>query len=148
MLKTMVAPNGHTPNEPHVPVREGNGNANGQLNRNGKSSDHALQLYLTQMSRIPMLSREQEISIARNIRSLRKKLRCAILASDFVLEGVVKMLSTARDGSLRLDRLMEISFSDMNKKSEVMTRMEPNLATLAPCFEETVRTFGLRSTSR
>ena len=139
MLKTMVTHNGHTQIEPHLPNQENNGN--GAPRRNVRSSDNALHLYLTQMSRIPMLSREQELSITSKIRAVRTKLRHAILATDFVLEGVVELLSTARDGSMRLDRLMEISFSDMEKKREVKTRMVPNMATLVSILRRNERDF-------
>jgi RNA polymerase primary sigma factor len=110
-------------------VHPATGNGNGR--KKEKSVEDALQLYLAQMSRIPMLTREDEIATTRTIRSTRGKLRQVLLATDYVLESVVGMLAQAEQGSMRMEHLMEISFSDMAKKKQMETRLEPNLQTLS-----------------
>jgi RNA polymerase primary sigma factor len=129
VLKIVAVHREHTSSAPDTSLREENGTRRPYAN--GRSGDQGLQIYLAQMSRIPRLSPEQEVATTRKIQCLRAKLRHAILANDFVLERSARLFSLARQGSLRLDRLAEISFSDMDRKKEVMTRMEPNLATLS-----------------
>ena len=57
----------------------------------GRPSD-SVQLYLTQMSNTPLLSRQEEFEAARRIEEARKNLRHAMLATDYVLQVAVTML--------------------------------------------------------
>jgi RNA polymerase primary sigma factor len=90
----------------------------------------SLQIYLLQMSRIPLLTRRQELDTTQRSRWVRGNLRRVMLASDYMLQAVAQLLAQAREGSLRLDRLIEVSFSDMAKKTEIIKRIAPNEATL------------------
>src|SRR5678815_4634966 len=47
--------------------------------------DDPVRMYLTQMGEIPLLTREQEISLARQIEVTRKIFRAKVLESDYCL---------------------------------------------------------------
>ena len=92
--------------------------------------DDPVRMYLMQMGEIPLLSREQEVSSAKDIERTRRRFRYSMLASDFVLQGAVRLLEKVRDGELRLDRTVEVSVTNTREKERILKRIRPNVATL------------------
>ena len=92
--------------------------------------DDPVRIYLMQMGEIPLLTREQELSSAKDIERTRTLFRNSMLASDFVLVGAVTLLRKVRDGELRLDRTVEVSVTDAAEKKRVLAKLGPNLHTL------------------
>ena len=92
--------------------------------------DDPVRLYLLQMGGIPLLTRETEVASARRIERWRREFRHTLLANDFVLAGAVRMLEKVRDGSLRLDRTIEVSVTNTAEKKRLLQRLGPNLETL------------------
>ena len=107
----------------------------------GACIDDPVRMYLMQMGEIPLLSRAQELSAARAIEKTRTHFRHNMLASDFVLHGAVNLLEKVRDGSLRLDRTIEVSVTNTVEKKRILRRLGPNLATLAKLLAENQRDF-------
>ncbi len=89
-----------------------------------------VRMYLMQMGQIPLLTRQEEISSAREIERTRSKYRHWMLATDFMLQGATKLLEQVRDGKLRLDRTIEVSVTNASEKKSLMRRIGPNVATL------------------
>ena len=92
--------------------------------------DDPVRMYLMQMGRIPLLTREQEIDSAIAIEKTRIRYRHAMLATDFMLQGAVDLLEQVRDGKLRLDRTIEVSVTNKSEKKRIMQRLVPNVETL------------------
>jgi RNA polymerase primary sigma factor len=69
-----------------------------------KLSDDPLRMYLAQMSGIPLLTREQEISLAKKIEVTRKRFRRTVLACDYAIRATIDTLKKVRDGELPFDR--------------------------------------------
>ncbi|MGD9724449.1 MAG: RNA polymerase sigma factor RpoD/SigA [Pirellulales bacterium] len=103
--------------------------------------DDPVRIYLMQMGEIPLLSRAQELSSARQIEKTRAHFRHNMLASDFVLHGAVHLLEKVRDGALRLDRTIEVSVTNTTEKKRILRRLVPNLETLAKLLHENQRDF-------
>ena len=92
--------------------------------------DDPIRVYLMQMGRIPLLTREEEVSAAVAIDKARFSYRNTMLATDFMLQGAVDQLQKVRDKKLRLDRTIEVSVTNKVEKVRIMARLEPNLKTL------------------
>ena len=92
--------------------------------------DDPVRMYLMQMGRIPLLTRQQEIAAAVEIERTRTLFRNSMIATDFVLQGAVETLEKVRAGELRLDRTIEVSVTNTSEKKRILQRLTPNLVTL------------------
>ncbi len=97
---------------------------------NGQLIDDPVRVYLMQMGEIPLLTRQQEITAARNIEQARIRFRTLLLTSDFVLQGAVTLLHKVHRNELRLDRTIEVSVTDAAEKKQINSILPPNLETL------------------
>src|SRR5688572_19264669 len=96
-----------------------------------KRIDDPVRMYLTQMGEIPLLTREQEISLAKKIEITRKIFRSKVLESDYCLQQAVEILQQVNEGTLPFDRTMKISTADdMADKNTIAERIPANLGTV------------------
>ena len=92
--------------------------------------DDPVRMYLQQMGEIPLLSRAEEISLAKKIEWSRKRFRRRVLESDLALGGAMEVLSQVAAGELPFDRTMKISTAETLGKSVIQKRMPENLQTV------------------
>ncbi len=92
--------------------------------------DDPVRLYLLQMGGNSLLTRETEVSSAREIECWRTRFRRAVLGNDFVLAGAISLLERVHAGTLRLDRTIEVAVTDTREKRRILRRLGPNLETL------------------
>ena len=86
----------------------------------GENPSDPVQLYLTQMSSSPLLSRQEEFEAARRIEHSRKNLRHAMLGSDYVLQAAVGMLEKATHGRMRIEVVCEGSLTSDEQRQRLM----------------------------
>lgn len=101
-----------------------------------KWSDDPVRLYLTQMAEIPLLTREQEISLAKKIEVTRKRFRRTVLACDFAMRTTVETLERVYAGTLPFDRTIKVSLTECLTKEQILARMPHNLCTLRHLLEQ------------
>ncbi len=106
-----------------------------------KLTNDPIRLYLSQMCEIPLLTREQEISLAKKIEITRRKFRRAVLGNDFALRQTVEILRKVAAGILPFDRTIKVSLTERLTKEQVSARMPHNLQTLDALIEENRREF-------
>jgi len=96
-----------------------------------KRIDDPVRMYLTQMGEIPLLTREQEIALAKKIEITRKIFRSKVLESDYCLQSAVEILQQVDDGNLPFDRTMKISTDEgMADKGTIGQRIPMNLTSV------------------
>ena len=98
--------------------------------------DDPVRMYLMQMGRIPLLTRDEEVSSAMDIEETKAVFRNTMLATDFMLRGALEALQLVRDGKLRLDRTIEVSVTNKPEKQRIMLRIVPNIATLRKLLDQ------------
>jgi RNA polymerase primary sigma factor len=103
--------------------------------------DDPVRMYLTQMGEIPLLTREQEINLAKRIEITRKRFRRKVLECHFALALVVDVLKKVNEGELPFDRTVKVSVTENLEKDQILGRMPHNLATLVHLMECNVRDF-------
>jgi len=93
-------------------------------------SDDPVRMYLTQMGEIPLLTRQQEIALAKQIEITRARFRRKLLECDFVIQEAVRILRRVHTGELPFDRTVQVSVTDHLEKEQIMGRFPHNLKTL------------------
>jgi len=112
-----------------------------------KRIDDPVRMYLTQMGEIPLLTREQEIALAKKIEITRKIFRSKVLESDYCLQSAVEILQQVDDGDLPFDRTMKISTAeDQADKGTIGERIPLNLTSVRKMLSRNREDWeGLRS---
>ncbi|MEM9413559.1 MAG: sigma-70 family RNA polymerase sigma factor, partial [Planctomycetota bacterium] len=93
-------------------------------------SDDPVRMYLTQMGEIPLLTRQQEISLAKKIEVTRREFRTKLLECDYVIQSAFKTLLRVYRGELPFDRTVQVSVTDRLEKEQILGRIPYNLRTL------------------
>jgi RNA polymerase primary sigma factor len=104
--------------------------------------DDPVRMYLTQMGEIPLLKREEEISLAKKIEVTRKRFRRKVLECDYALSNVVDTLKRVHCGDLPFDRTVKVSLTENLEKDKILQRMPHNLKTLERLMEQNVDDFN------
>ena len=104
-------------------------------------SDDPVRMYLTQMGEIPLLTRQQEISLAKRIEETRRKFRTRLLECDYVIQSAYKTLNRVHKGELPFDRTVQVSVTDRLEKEQILGRIPHNLNTLAVLLKRNRRDF-------
>ncbi len=93
-------------------------------------SDDPVRMYLTQMGEIPLLTRAQEISLARQIETTRAQFRAKLLECEYVGQQAFRILCRVHRGELPFDRTVQVSVTDRLEKEQILGRLPHNLQTL------------------
>lgn len=100
------------------------------LGDNESWSDDPVRMYLTQMGEIPLLTRQEEIRLARRIEVTRRKFRTKLLECDYVMQIAFKQLRRVHEGELPFDRTVQVSVTDRLEKDQILGRIPHNLKTI------------------
>jgi RNA polymerase primary sigma factor len=89
-------------------------------------SDDPVRMYLTQMGEIPLLTRAQEIYLAKKIETTRARFRAMLLECDYVIRSAFKVLRRVHEGELPFDRTVQVSVTDALEKDQILGRLPHN----------------------
>lgn len=107
-----------------------------------KLSNDPIRLYLSQMSEIPLFTREEEISLAKKIEITRKRFRRSLLGNAFAMKSTVEILNRVHKGQLPFDRTIKVSLTERLTKEQVTARMPCNLQSLKQLMARKRRVFA------
>jgi RNA polymerase primary sigma factor len=108
-----------------------------------QGSSDPIRMYLSQMSHIPLLTRDEEIRLAKKIELTRKRFRRNLLRSYSALEATVKTLERVHQGELPFDRTIKVSLTERLTKEQVQARMPHNLPLLQYLMQAQRHDFAL-----
>jgi RNA polymerase primary sigma factor len=95
------------------------------------------------MAEIPLLTREEEIFLAKKIEITRKQFRRALLESDYALRNTVAILKRVQTGELPFDRTIKVSLTERLTKEQISARMPHNLRTVERLIRQNKIDFDL-----
>ena len=94
------------------------------------SSRYPIRMYLSQMGHTPLLSREKEIFLAKQIEVARKWFRRKIAESDFAIGLVVDTIEKVCRNELPFERTLRTSETENLRKEQIQGRIPVNLPTI------------------
>ena len=97
--------------------------------------DDPVRMYLTQMGEISLLTRPEEIRLAKTIETTRIIFRRKVLENDYSIASALDILQLVHNGELPFDRTMKISTAELNAKEKIVKRMPHNIKTVAALLE-------------
>jgi len=92
--------------------------------------DDPIRMYLTQMGQIPLLTRKDEIALARKIEIARMAFRRKMLQCDYCARNAVDLFQQVYDGSMSFDRTIKTGTTPLTVKGVIRKRMVANLKTV------------------
>jgi RNA polymerase primary sigma factor len=106
-------------------------------------SDDPVRMYLTQMGEIPLLTRQEEVALAKQIEITRARFRHKVLECDYVMQTAVKVLRRVQEGDLPFDRTVQVSVTDQLEKHQILGRLPHNLRTLETLLKRNQRDYNI-----
>ena len=103
--------------------------------------DDPVRMYLTQMGEIPLLTRDQEISLAKKIELTRKMFRKKVLECTYAARKAIRIFEEVQRGDLAFDRTLKVGEVD---KQDIADRLPENIATskkIIDCNQKDVEGF-------
>jgi RNA polymerase primary sigma factor len=107
----------------------------------GRKIDDPVRMYLTQMGEIPLLTRDEEISLARKIELTRLAFRRKVLENDYCARTAVEILQQVDEGALPFDRTMKMNSGEAQERAIVKNRLPANLTTIEKLLDRNIDMF-------
>ncbi|MFL5243537.1 MAG: RNA polymerase sigma factor RpoD/SigA [Gemmataceae bacterium] len=105
------------------------------------SPDDALGLYLRQMGSIPLLTRQQELTLAQRLEKARTRYRRAALFNWRTIGKVIETFEAVLAGQLALDPTIDVVATLHLSREQILARMPTNLSTLRHLWETSEKDF-------
>jgi RNA polymerase primary sigma factor len=100
------------------------------------SSRDPIRMYLSQMGNIPLLNREDEIFLAKEIEITRKRYRRKLMESDYALVTAYDILMKVHKQELPFERTLRTSDTENTQKDQILGRMPANLKTIGHLLDQ------------
>jgi len=104
----------------------------------GRELHDPVRMYLSQMGSIPLLTRDQEIKLAKTIELMNSGFRRKVLTSDYVIEKSIEIFEALNRADLAFDRTVQTSGSSGVERDDIFERKEGHLQTLRAILNRNV----------
>ena len=99
--------------------------------------DDPVRMYLTQMGEIPLLTRAEELLLAKTIETARDRYRTSIYSSGLCQMQLIRLCQEVLCGDQSIDKVIKLTPSSGEpSREDMMQRMSQNLATIERMFQE------------
>ena len=92
--------------------------------------DDPIRMYLTQMGRISLLTRKDEIALARKIEITRMAFRRKMLQCEYCARNILDLLLQVQSGAMSFDRTIKTGTAHYLTKGVIKKRMPENIRTV------------------
>ena len=107
-----------------------------------------VRMYLSQMGEIPLLSRYEEIMLAKQIEITRKRFRTKVLESDLCLVKTIEIFERILNEETPIERVLKVDSEVDISKREVLKRIPYNLNTIRAILKRNAGYFELLNDDR
>ena len=92
--------------------------------------DDPIRMYFSQMAEIPLLAREDEVSLAKDIESSRNALRSLLYSTRYGQEQVVDLFELLLSKQLLIEKALDVNLSRKGERHEFFIELEKSVGTL------------------
>jgi RNA polymerase primary sigma factor len=106
--------------------------------------DDPVRMYLTQMGEIPLLTRAEELLLAKKIEISRQRYQKQLFGSGLAQQIVIKVLEDVLRGDIALDKTVKVTPSGNEDfgKDDIFQLIKSNLETLSRIHKESTKNFA------
>ncbi|MGE4633550.1 MAG: RNA polymerase sigma factor RpoD [Planctomycetota bacterium] len=102
--------------------------------------DDPVRMYLTQMGEIPLLTRAEELLLAKTIETCRDYYRTSIYSSGFCQKQMIRLCQEVLCGDQSIDKVIKLTPSSGEpSREDMLQRMSQNLATIERLYQINLR---------
>ena len=102
-----------------------------------------IRMYFSQMARIPLLTREQEVELAKELESSRNRLRDLIYATRYGQEQALALLELVLHKEVFIEKVLDVNLSRKGERGEFFAELEQSVETLRKQLEKNIKDFQL-----
>jgi len=88
------------------------------------------------MGEYPLLSRAEEVRLAKKIDITRRRFRNKLLACDLCIRHCLRILKGVEDGKLPFDRTLRLSSGETESRDSILRKLHENMRTLEMILEK------------
>lgn len=97
--------------------------------------DDPVRMYLTQMGEIPLLTRDEEIELAKKIEITKKRIFRKIFASDYNIAEYINALENLSNGGTRTEATIKVDFTVDTGREKIFQRLPREIRALKNIIE-------------